>query len=189
MHRLLVFTALTVTVLLGTTGCTTIGQPKDIDPATGKIATHSIYGAAKVNVVKSERVSLEKFKPLILTLGSTLRDQTAKLGYFTQVVDRQGMEKLLIKEGKSDLVSDVTNLLSWKKISDSYQPFLVLKLETRSEGRMAEYMQLKVIRADNADEVFVAEVKMDFMWKGVSDDTVLYPLYNAFIDWLHQNQH
>lgn len=174
--------------LVASSGCSTIGQPREIDPATGRIKTQSIYGETKATVVKNEKLDLAKFKPLALALGGTfVKEQTVKLGYFASVVDRQDMERLLIKEGKSGLVTDVTNLLSWKKIADEYKPFVVLKPDTRAEGRKT-YMQLKVIRADTADEVFVAEVKLDFMWKGVNDDTVFYPLFNALIAWLDQNK-
>ena len=169
-------------------GCSTVGQPAEVDPATGKIKTQSPYGRVTVNVVKSEAIDLERYQGLILTLGGDFfRDQTVKLGYFDTVVDRAGMEKLLIRENLTDLVPDVTNYLSWKKISDNYRPMLVLQPDARDEGR-ASYFQLKAIRADTAEEVFVAEVKLDFFWKGVNDDTVFYPAFNAFIDWLNANK-
>jgi len=174
--------------LLLVQGCTSVGQAGDIDPATGRIKSNSIYKNTKAVVVKQEKIDLARYQPLILTLGNEyFKKQTIKFGYFQTVVDRQDMEKLLIRENQSGLVSDVTNFLSWKKISDNYKPFLVLKPEVREEGR-ASYAQLKVIRADNADEVFVAEIKMDFMWKGVNDDTVFYPLYNEFMAWVAANK-
>ncbi len=170
------------------TGCTTVGQTADIDPATGRIKSKSVYGGVKATVIKSEKTNLATYQPLILTLGSKFfKEQTVKFGYFGTVVNREDMEKLLIKEGKSGLVSDVTNFLSWKKIADNYKPFLVLQPDIREEGRV-NYGQLKAIRADTAEEVFVAEVKLDFLWKGVNDDTVFYPLYNAFIDWVSKNK-
>jgi hypothetical protein len=163
-----------------------LGVAKDLDPVTGKIP---IKGAkVAVSVTKSEKVPLPTFKPLLLTLGGDfIRDQADKIGYFSMVVDRQGMEKLLIREGKSDLVTDVTNYLSWKKIADNYKPFLVLKLDTRKEGK-DEYVQLKAIRADSADDVFIAEVKLRFTWGGPNDDKIFYPLFNAFIDWMNKNK-
>jgi hypothetical protein len=178
-------------ILAGTlalAGCATVGEPAAIDPATGRIKTQSIYGETKASLIKSDRVALSKYRPLILTLGGKFfKEQTVKFGYFESVVNREDMEQLLIREGKSDVVSDVTNLLSWKKIADNYKPFLVLKPEVREEGR-SSYVQLKAIQADTATEVFVAEVKLDFFWKGVTDDTVFYPLYNAFIDWVNSNK-
>jgi len=169
-------------------GCSTVGEAKDIDPATGRIKTESVYGTIKATVIKSEKIPVQNYRPLILVLGSKFfKEQTVKFGYFEKVVNRQDMEQLLIKEGKSDIVSDVTNMLSWKKIADNYRTFLVLRPDIREEGRTS-YAQLKVVQADKAEEVFVAEVKMDFMWKGVNDDTVFYPLYNAFIDWVNANK-
>ena len=168
-------------------GCNTVGRPKDLD-ATGRIPTGSMYGKINVNVTKAEACDLKEYKPMILVLGSKFfKDQTAKVGFFEKVVDRQGMEQLLIQEGKSEIVTDVTNLLSWKKIADNYKRFIVLKPDIREEGRHS-FAQLKVIQADTAKEVFVAEVKLDFMWKGVNDDTVFYPLYNSFLDWCDKNK-
>lgn len=180
--------ALTLILGFGLAGCNTIGQPKAIDPATGRIPTQTMFGEGTPVVIKSEKIDLKKYKSFVLALGGDFfRDQTVKLGYFDQVVDREGMEKLLIQNNKSDIVSDVTSLLSWKKIADNYKPFIVLKPDSRSEGNI-RYFQLKVIQADTATEVFISEVKMDFIWKGVNDDTVFYPLYNSFLTWMDQNK-
>lgn len=177
-----------LTILLLLAGCTSIGQPAEIDPQTGKIKTRSIYGKVHAEVLKSEQVDLTYYKDLVLVLGGNFfREQTQKLGYFGDVVDREAMEKLLIQEGKSDIVSDVTNLLSWKKIADTYKPFLVIEPEIKHEDRTS-YFMIKVILADTAEEVFISRVKMDYMWKGVNDDTVFYPAYNSFIDWLNENR-
>jgi hypothetical protein len=166
-------------------GCSTVGEAKDLDPATGKISTQ--FGV-KAQTLKKEKTELQKYKPLILTLGGDfIKKQTEKLGYFDVVVDRSEMEKLLIKENKSDLVTDVTNFLSWKKIADNYKPFLILQFDTRDEGRIS-FAQLKAFQADTADEVFTAEIKLDYMWKGVNDDTVFYPLFNEFIEWVGANK-
>ncbi len=188
MKKTIYIAIVLTSALLLSNGCSTVGKPSEIDPATGKIKSQSVYGEIKAKTVVSERIPVQKYRPLILTLGAKFfKEQTIKLGYFDTVVNRQDMEQLLIKEGKSDIVTDVTNLLSWKKIADNYKPFFVLKPDIREEGRTS-YAQLKVIQADTAAEVFVAEIKMDFMWKGVNDDTVFYPLYNEFIDWLNANK-
>lgn len=176
------------TTLLAFVGCTSIGEPADIDPQTGKIKTRSIYGEVQAQVLISENVNLTYYKDLVLVLGGDFfRDQTQKLGYFGDVVDREAMEKLLIQEGKSDIVSDVTNLLSWKKIADTYKPFLVIEPEVKRD-KGTSYFVMKAILADTAEEVFVSRVKLDYMWKGVNDDTVFYPAYNSFIDWLNKNR-
>jgi len=168
--------------------CSTLGEARDVDPKTGRIPIRSMGTLVTAQVVKSDKINLAKYQGLALVLGDDFFvEQTKKLSLFEEVVDRQGMEKLLIKEGKDSLVTDVTNLLSWKKISNDYKLFLVIKPDIRKEGR-AEYFQLKVITPDTADEVFIAEVKIDMMWKGVSDDTVFLPVFNAFLDWIDKNK-
>jgi len=167
-------------------GCNTIGEPKAINPETGRIDTNLSYGT-KANIVHSEQIDLSGHRDLILVLGGDFfREQTELTGYFKKVVNREEMEKLLISEGLTDLVSDVTNYISWKKINDNYGEFLVLKPDTRDEGR-SEFIQIKVIDPSKAKDLFIAEVKLDYMWKGINDDTVFYPLYNAFLDWMEMN--
>ncbi|MFP4281824.1 MAG: hypothetical protein ACLFR7_06420 [Opitutales bacterium] len=179
-----------VLVLVGAgllvSGCTTIGEAKAINPETGRIDTNMSYGTA-ATVVHEESVDMAPYRDLILVLGGDFfREQTELTGYFERVVDREEMERLLITEDLTDLVSDVTNYISWKKIHDNYGPFLVLKPDRRDAGGK-DFFQLKVIDPATASDLFVAEVALDYMWKGVNDDTVFYPLYNAFLDWMEAN--
>ncbi len=168
--------------------CSTLCEPRSIDPATGRLPYREMSFKGQANVVKSESIDLSRYKGLVLVLGGDyFRDQVARLGIFDTVVDREGMEKALIKAGKDGEISDVTNQISWKKIFTIYKPFLVIKPDTRNEGR-SEYFQFKVITPDTADEVFVAESKVDVMWKGVNDDALFVPLFNAFLDWADQQK-
>lgn len=163
-------------------GCTTVGQAKKLNPETGRINT-AAYIKTNVQVLKSSEMDLGQHRDLILVLGGDFfKEQTELTGYFKRVVNRQDMERLLIAEGMENLVSDVTNFLSWKKINDNFGKFLVLKPDFRDEGRVRIF-QLKVIDPSNAQDLFIAEIKSDLFW-GVSDDTVFYPLYNAFLDWM-----
>jgi hypothetical protein len=49
-------------------------------------------------------------------------------------------------------------------------------------------MQLIATNPETLDDVFVAEVFMDYVWVGVNDQNSRYPLFNAFIDWVNQNK-
>ncbi len=165
-------------------GCVTVAKPKAIDPATGRIKTASIYGEVKPTVLKSESIDLAKYKPLILVLGDKfIVDQTVQFGFFTEVVSAEQLEAKLIQENKVGDISDVTGLISWKRISENYRPFLVLKPEIRREDGDS-FFRFKVYAADTASLVFESEVKIDYMWKGIGDDVLFYPLYNSFIDWV-----
>lgn len=187
-HKPLFANSLMLIVLL-LAGCSTVGQPSDLDPATGRIKT---YSSVTAKVVRSEKINISNYQELILTLGGTFfKEQTIKFGYFKTVVNRADMEKLLIRENKSGIVPDVTNLLSWKKIADNYKPFLVLTIDMRTTGRRDRFAVLKAIQADTATEVFEAEVSLTSfgtIMNGPNDDNVFYPLYNAFIDWVNSNK-
>lgn len=170
------------------TSCAHIGVVRNIDPQTGRIETNTIIPTQAVSVLKSEKIDFLKYRNLALVLGGDyVVNQIREMNIFNEVVDRQGMEKRLIQEGKDSLVSDVTNLISWKKIYDNYEPFLVIQPDFRDENRTS-YFQLKVVTPDNAEEVFFCEIKMDYVWRGVSDEQVFIPCFNAFLDWVDMNK-
>ncbi|HSH95066.1 MAG TPA: hypothetical protein VK968_13025 [Roseimicrobium sp.] len=182
MRKIITLTSLSLLAAL-VSGCGSVGKSKDIDPATGRIKTQSIYGQVQPVVITNTPIHIGPYKDMILVLGDDfIVEQTVKFGFFKEVVTRERLEQKLIQDKKSDIVSDVTSLLSWKKVADNYKPFLVLKPEVRRDERKA-YLKLKVYAADTATEVFASEVELDFAWKGIGDDVVFYPLYNSFIDW------
>ncbi|CAM3069500.1 hypothetical protein [Rariglobus hedericola] len=184
MKKVLFLLSLSFITLL-TSGCATFGKPKEIDPATGRIKTQSIYGQVKPTVLRSDSIHIGTYRDMILVLGGDdfVVQQTINFGFFKEVVTREQLEQKLIRDKKTDIVSDVSGLLSWKKVADNYKPFLVLKPAIRREGRDT-FMKFTVYAADTATQVFEAEIEMDFVWKGINDDIVFYPLYNSFIDWV-----
>lgn len=181
-----VITLASLSVLLS--ACGSVGKAKDIDPVTGRIKTQSIYGQVQATVITNTPIHIGPYKDMILVLGDDfIVQQTIKFGFFKDVVTRERLEQKLIQDKKTDIVSDVTSLLSWKKVADNYKPFLVLKPEVRRAEQKA-YLKLKVYAADTATEVFASEVELDYAWKGIGDDVVFYPLYNSFIDWTRAQQ-
>jgi hypothetical protein len=169
-------------------GCHTVGQHKEPDPQTGHLPAKP---GAVATVVKSEKIDMPKYRDLILTIGGTFfRDQTIAFGWFTTVVDAHDMKDLLIKENKAGVAFDFENPVSWKRISDNYKPFLVLRLDERTAGGK-RYIQLKAAPSDAGGDAFVAEVDITTfsgIMTGANDRNVYYPLYNAFIDWVKSNE-
>ena len=171
-----------VALLLG--GCSTVGQPKAVDPTTGRIQTSSIYGEVKPTVLTNRKVEIERYKDLILVLGDKfVIEQTARFGFFKEVVTREQLEEKLIQADKTDGLDGISGPISWKRAAGNYKPFLVLK-STVVRKENTPFFNFKVYTADNAELVFESEVKMDFAWKGIGDDVLFYPLYNSFIDWV-----
>ncbi len=166
------------------TGCGSVAKPKAIDPATGRIKTSSIYGESKPNVLKNEKIEIARYKDFILVLADEfIVTQTVNLKFFKEVLSKEQLEEKLIKENRADGISDVSGLIAWKRAAENYKPFLVLKPEIRREDNKA-FFKFKVYAADTASVVFESELPIDYMWKGIGDDVLFYPLYNSFIDWL-----
>ena len=171
-------------------GCGTSHQVATVDPATGRLRTDATMGVgtATATVVKSERVNLDDFQSRILVHGADFYvNQTRELKRFDTVLDAEEMERIVVRERLSDRVTSVHTLIGWNQLAESYGPFLVLKPDVRRDGNR-NYLQLKAIDPMSGDELFVAERHMDFAWAGVTDQNTRYPLFNAFIDWLDQNQ-
>ena len=176
-----------LTLALLSAGCHTAGKHQTPDSQTGYLPAKP---EAVVTVVKSEKIDMPQYRDLILTIGGTFfRDQTIAFGYFKTVVDAHDMKNLLIKENKAGIAFDFENPASWKRISDNYKPFLVLRLDERTaDGK--KYIQLKAALSDTGADVFVAEINMtnfSGIMTGANDKNVYYPLYNAFMDWIKSN--
>jgi len=169
-------------LLLG--GCTTVGKPKEIDPATGRIKTSSIYGEIKPDILTNRKIEIGRYKDLILVVGDKfVAEQTVCFGFFKEVVTREQLEEKLIQTNKTNGLDGISGPISWKRAAENYKPFMVLKSSVVRKDN-TPYFNLKAYTADTAEIVFESEVKMDFMWKGIYDDVLFYPLYNSFIDWV-----
>lgn len=164
--------------------CGTVGQPKAIDPATGRIKTTSIYGEVKPVILKSEKIEIDRYDDLILVLADKfIVEQTIKFGRFGEVVTKEQLEEKLIQADKTEGLDGISGPISWKRAAENYKPFLVLRADVvRKDGKA--FFNFKVFTADRAALVFESQVEIDYAWKGIGDDVPFYPLYNSFIDWV-----
>lgn len=68
-----------LSMLMLWSGCSTVGEAGEIDPATGLIKSNTVYNVS-ATIVKQEKIDLTKYQPLILALGADFfKKQTEKM--------------------------------------------------------------------------------------------------------------
>ena len=50
------------------------------------------------------------------------------------------------------------------------------------------YMQFIATNPDTLDDVFLSEIQLDYVWRGVNDQNSRYPLINALIASINANR-
>lgn len=162
-------------------GCSVLKVAK-IEPTTGYFP-----GGKIANIIKNESINLDSMKSLILvTGGEFVKGQVENIGYFGQVIDRQDLEREIVKKGLQDLVPSIDGPIGINKAYTHYKPFLWLRYDTRGSGNQ-QYAQFILTDPATLNDIFVAEEHLDYVWKGVNDQMVWYPLSNAFVKYIREH--
>ncbi|MCW5655623.1 hypothetical protein [Hydrogenophaga sp.] len=178
--------ALASVVLLA--ACGTQRQVAAVDPNTGRLVSEK-GTVTEATVVTSHKFDLPRHKQMAFVsgLGNYGVDQLRMFGYFDQVVSYDDLQKIVISNRLQEQVPSLNEPIGLSKLYRAYKPFLWVHFK-RVERQNKPYLQLVASNPDTLDEVFVAEVHMDFVWAGVTDQNARYPLFNAFNRWVQQNK-
>src|SRR5690606_28755218 len=95
-------------------------------------------------------------------------------------------QKRIIRNGLEKEIPDIAGYMGMKRVADEMGPFLWLTYDDRRDEDR-RYIQVRLIDPVTADDIFTAEVLLDYMFAGVNDTTVWYPLLNAVVDYLNAN--
>ncbi|HEV2747866.1 MAG TPA: hypothetical protein VGW34_11280 [Allosphingosinicella sp.] len=114
------------------------------------------------------------------TINSFFHDSIANSRKFQNVYSETELERYVIQQ-QIEGVTDTSSLLSLNKLAQKIGPFLVLKPYVEPKGGYRVTASLEAIDAQTSQTVFKAE-KSVTNWAGL-DRPLLYPLFNAFIDW------
>ena len=168
--------------------CGTQQKVAPLDPKTGLLK--SDYGfVLDAKVIAEKTVDLSKLKGLAFVSGggNYAVEQLKAIGYFEEVVDYPGLQKLVVSKGLEDKVPTVADGIGLAKLYRAYKPFLWLTFK-RVYRESLPYLQIIAINPENLEELFVAEIYLDFMLAGVHDQNSRYPLFNALITWISKNR-
>lgn len=185
MRRSVYIAALSLAALLS--GCGTMNKVAEVDKTTGQLRSER-GEVTKATVVTSKKVSLAKFNGIVfVSRGGTYSiDQMKATGLFPTVLNFDGLQKLVVANNLTDKVSGLNEPIGLSRLAKVYKPFLwvdykVVKRENKS------YLQMIATNPENLEDLFVAEVYLDFVWSGVKDQNSHYPLFNSFMEWARQN--
>lgn len=167
--------------------CGTQMKVAEIDPSSGMLKSEGA-GATKATVITSKAASMASFG------GTAFVSNGAEYGVnqmkatklFTEVLSYDDLQRLVVAKNLQDKVPSISEPIGLSRLAKVYKPFLWVNFK-RVTKENKPYLQMVATNPENLDELFVAEVYLDFIWAGVNDQNSRYPLFNAFIEWARKN--
>jgi hypothetical protein len=173
--------SLIVVLLLFLSGCSSM-KVVPLDQKTGRYPTSS-----KATVVASKPIDLDSRKGLILVPnGDFFVGEVTNMGYFTQVITIDELEKAIVQKNLSDKVPSIHDAIGISNAAKYYQPFLWLHGKTHGSGTQT-FAQFILTDPLTLDDLLVVETHLDYVWSGVNDQNNWYPMFNALIDYIQSN--
>ena len=171
-------------LLLSACGGTTHQKVAEIDPKTGTLQSKG--EVAKATVVTAKSGSLARYNSTVfVSHGNDYAvDQMKATKLFKTVLDYNDLQKIVIQNNLQEKVQTINEPIGLSRLAKTWKPLLWVDFRRVTKDNRTYYRML-AINPENLDELFIADV--DPFWKGVSDQDVRYPLFNAFIDWVRAN--
>ncbi len=178
-------------LLLVLSGCTTLLKPVPPNPRTGLFPafknSHGVPISARI--VVSKKTDLSRYHDnLLVTAGSFWVHEVRYIGVFRHVFNASQLRKEIIRAGLQQRLHKVTGLLALNKIYRDFKPFLWLHIKIGDNSAGHTYFDLVVTDPKSAQNLFVARRILPHMQAAVSDQSLFYPMMNAFVKWIHQDQ-
>jgi hypothetical protein len=180
-----------IAVLLLLSACSSTMKAVRPD-ATGSFPTKDQLKPSEVIV--NERIDLAPYRRLVyVQVGEKsevyetfIVDSIRNMDYFEKVLTKTGFEQELIASGKSDDVSNISDLIGLRGASKAYGPFLVVSTDVEWLGGYDFTASIKAIDPVTGRTMYHAKRKA-FNWAGL-DKPLFYPLFNGFLGWVNANK-
>lgn len=144
------------------------------------------YANKSAKMVKAEKMDLAPFQELLIVPNSDYMKGMAKnINFFKEVKTIEEFEKDIILAGKAEEIGDIQGQIGLNKAYNNFRKFLYLRFDSNTEN--GKRIQLKLVRPDNLEDIFVAETKFDTVWAGVYDANTFNPLFNSLITFIELN--
>lgn len=128
----------------------------------------------KMLYVKTGDEKNERYKEFYLT---SFKNMNA----FDKVVDQSELESLVIEQGLTDKVSNISDKIGLHHLQKEMGSFLVVEPYVEWNGGYDYVANLKAYDPESGKVVLHIE-KEAFNWAGL-DDPLFYPLLNGFVEW------
>ena len=167
--------------------CGTQLKVAEVDQSTGTLKSEK-GTVTKATVVASKARSLAQFggTAFVSSGGEYGVNQLKATKLFAEVLNYDDLQKLVVTKNLQEKVPSVAEPIGLSRLAKVYKPFLWINFK-RVNKENKPYLQLIATNPENLEELFVAEVFLDFVWTGVSDQNSRYPLFNALIEWARNN--
>lgn len=160
----------------------TAGKVAVVSPETGYFKTSKF-----ANTVTSKDADLDAMKSLLLIPNEDfVKGQIANIMYFDALITIEELEKEIVINNLQDQVPNVQGSIGVNKAYKEFKPFLWFRVDTRGSGT-EQYAQFKLTDPETLDDIFVAEIHLDYIWEGVNDQSTWYPLFNELIRYIEKN--
>ncbi len=136
--------------------------------------------------IQSKEVNLDSLNSLLLIPDIPfVRGMLYNIGYFGEIITREELELMIIKDGKQDEIESISGRLGLSNACRKYEQFLLLAFD-RNENN--DYLlQIQLIDPSTYEAIFVAEIVMDPAVAGVNDQNTYNPLFNELIKYIEKN--
>ncbi len=156
----------------------------------GKVSERQENGKFKATktakIIKSTPCDLDTQKTLLVVPNDKyMLGMAENLNYFDKVLKFEEFELEIIKAEKQEEVGSLSGKIGLCNAYNKYKPFLYIQLDQNDEK--SNYLQLKLINPKNAEELFITEIFMDFVWTGVNDQNTFNPLFNSLLEYIETN--
>lgn len=171
--------------LLVLTGCATQMKVAQLDPTTGTLKSE-VGQVTQAKVLTAKSVSLARFggSAFVTNGGDYAVDQLKATRLFPEVLNFDDLQKYIVANKLQDKVASIAEPIGLSRLA-AHKPFLWISFKRVNKDNKP-HLQLIATDPTNLEEVFVAEVYLDFVW-GVNDQNSRYPLFNALIEWARKN--
>ncbi len=171
---------LTLILFLILVSCGTVGK------VTERQENGKFQASKEAEIIKSIPFDLDSQKTLLVVPnGEYMLGMAENINYFDKVIKFEDFELEIIRDEKQEEVGSLSGKIGLSNACNKYKPFLYIQLDDNDEK--SNYVQLKLINPKNAEELFVTEIFMDFLWAGVHDRNTFNPLFNSLIEYIESN--
>lgn len=166
--------------------CQTASKITAVHPGSQRFPTKSHKA---VTVLKRISVDADTLKTLLIVPNQdSWIELGKKINYFKEVMTIAELQRDIIAKGLTYKIPAISDRIGLYNACKNYKPFVMLSFLTRDLGTEGVRTRLSIYDPIRSDVTFQNEVRLNLMWEGYSDQKVLYPLLNSFVDYLNEQK-
>lgn len=181
-------------LLIGLTiSCSSTLKVKQIDTATEKYPTDKTLSSKEIKVRK-EFPELNEYKQFLYIKNEEefekyknyIKGTLENIGFFENIYHKNDLEKIVISEGLTDKVTNISDNIGLLNLSKEIGKFLVLRTAVTYKGGYSYEFDFEIIDPTNAETIYKV-VNQAFNWGGL-DKPLFHPVFNDYSEWLKENK-